>query len=127
VALLAAALPFTTAGDAAAAKTAPEFSEQVLFAQHTDGYFCFRIPADGGRTWGPLQVVLPGNGDTRTTNDVSPGELSATELAGGRIYVNARDNTGTDPGNRNTATSRDGGQTFDAPFRIRPGRDELAE
>lgn len=275
VALLAAALPFTAAGAASAAATAPEFSEQVLFAQHTDGYFCFRIPAivkasdgtllafaegrvnscgdsgdidlvlkrstDGGRTWGPLQVVLPGNGDTRgnpapvvdqrtgrivlmttynpgdddtirhpfvqysdddgatwsaardltdeivkpawnswyatgpghavqlrygphkgrlivpanhegnggalnggpqgghlnysddggatwkigaddtrTTNDVSPGELSATELADGRIYVNARDNTGTDPGNRNTATSSDGGQTFDAPFRTLP-------
>jgi sialidase-1 len=274
VGLLAAALPLATAG-AASAKTAPEFSQQVIFAQHTDGYYCFRIPAvvrandgtllafaegrvnscgdagdidlvlkrstDGGRTWGPLQVVLPGNGDTRgnpapvvdrrtgrvvlmttwnpgnddtirhpfvqtsdddgatwsaardliaelvkpewnswyatgpghavqlqhgphkgrlivpanhegdggalkggpqgghlnysddggltwkigaddtrTTNDVSPGELSATELADGRIYVNARDNTGTDPGNRNTATSSDGGLTFDAPFRTLP-------
>ncbi|WP_285617322.1 sialidase family protein [Actinoallomurus iriomotensis] len=271
VALLAAALPFVTA----AAKPAPEFTEQVIFAQHTDGYYCFRIPAivraddgtllafaegrvnncadsgdidlvlkrstDGGRTWGPLQVVLPGDGDTRdnpapvvdrrtgrivlmtsynpvsdvtrrrpfvqysdddgatwsaprditdevvkplwnswyatgpghgtqlqhgphegrliipanheggggalkggpqggnlnysddggltwkigaddtrTTNDVSPGELSTTELADGRIYVNARDNTGTDPGNRNTATSSDGGQTFDAPFHTLP-------
>ncbi|GLY75900.1 sialidase family protein [Actinoallomurus iriomotensis] len=274
VGLLAAALPLATAG-AASAKTTPEFSQQVIFAQHTDGYYCFRIPAvvrandgtllafaegrvnscgdsgdidlvlkrstDGGRTWGPLQVVLPGNGDTRgnpapvvdrrtgrvvlmttwnpgnddtirhpfvqtsdddgatwsaardltaelvkpqwnswyatgpghavqlqhgphkgrlivpanhegdggalkggpqgghlnysddggltwkigaddtrTTNDVSPGELSATELADGRIYVNARDNTGTDPGNRNTATSSDGGLTFDAPFRTLP-------
>lgn len=272
--LLAAALPLATAG-AASARTAPEFTQQVIFAQHTDGYSCFRIPAivrandgtllafaegrvngcgdagdidlvlkrstDGGRTWGPLQVVLPGNGDTRgnpapvvdrrtgrivlmttwnpgdddtirhpfvqtsdddgatwsaardltgelvrpewnswyatgpghaiqlqhgphkgrlivpanhegdggalkggpqgghldysddggltwkigaddtrTTNDVSPGELSATELADGRIYVNARDNTGTDPGNRNTATSSDGGLTFDAPFRTLP-------
>ncbi|WP_329237241.1 exo-alpha-sialidase [Actinoallomurus sp. NBC_01490] len=274
VGLLAAALPLATAG-AASARTAPEFTQQVIFAQHTDGYSCFRIPAivrandgtllafaegrvngcgdagdidlvlkrstDGGRTWGPLQVVLPGNGDTRgnpapvvdrrtgrivlmttwnpgdddtirhpfvqtsdddgatwsaardltgelvrpewnswyatgpghaiqlqhgphkgrlivpanhegdggalkggpqgghldysddggltwkigaddtrTTNDVSPGELSATELADGRIYVNARDNTGTDPGNRNTATSSDGGLTFDAPFRTLP-------
>jgi sialidase-1 len=275
VALLAAALPFAGAGAASAATTAPEFSEQVLFAQHTDGYFCFRIPAvvkavdgtllafaegrvnscadsgdidlvlkrstDGGRTWGPLQVVIPGNGDTRDnpapvvdrrtgrivlmtsynpgdddtkrrpfvqysdddgatwsaardltdeivkpewnswyatgpghavqlqhgphkgrlivpanhegdggalaggpqgghlnysddggttwkigaddtrrTNDVSPGELSTTELPDGRIYVNARANTGTDPGNRNTATSSDGGLTFDAPFRTLP-------
>ncbi|MEV5751498.1 sialidase family protein [Actinoallomurus sp. NPDC052308] len=274
VALLAAALPLASAG-AASAKTAPQFDEQVLFAQHTDGYYCFRIPAvvqaldgtllafaegrvnscgdkgdidlvlkrstDGGRTWGPLQVVLPGNGDTRgnpapvvdrrtgrivlmttwnpgnddtirhpfvqssdddgatwsaardltgelvrpewnswyatgpghalqlqhgphkgrlivaanhegdggalkggpqgghlnysddggltwkigaddtrRTNDVSPGELSATELSDGRIYVNARDNTGTDPGNRNTATSSDGGLTFDHPFRTLP-------
>ncbi|MFB9832624.1 exo-alpha-sialidase [Actinoallomurus acaciae] len=275
VALLAAALPFVTA----AARTAPEFDEQVLFAQHTDGYYCcFRIPAivrandgtllafaegrvndcadsgdidvvlkrstDDGRTWGPLQVVLPGNGDTRdnpapvvdrrtgrivlmtsynpvsdvtkrrpftqysdddgatwsaprdvtdevvkplwnswyatgpghgtqlqhgphkgrlivpanhegdggalkggpqggnlnysddggltwkigaddtrTTNDVSPGELSTTELADGRIYVNARDNTGTDPGNRNTTTSSDGGLTFDAPFHTLPKLD----
>jgi sialidase-1 len=278
VALLAAALPFAGVPAASAATTAPELAEQVLFAQHTDGYFCFRIPAivkavdgtllafaegrvnscgdsgdidlvlkrstDGGRTWGPLQVVLPGNGDTRgnpapvvdrrtgrivlmttynpgnddtirhpfvqysdddgtnwssardltseivkpewnswyatgpghavqlqhgphkgrlivpanhegdggalaggpqgghlnysddggttwkigaddtrKTNDVSPGELSATELADGRIYVNARDNTGTDPGNRNTATSSDGGQTFDAPFRTLPKLD----
>ncbi len=275
VAALVAFMPFTTAGVAAADGPAPSFSEQVLFAQHTDGYFCFRIPAivkaldgtllafaegrvascgdsgdidlvlrrstDGGRTWGPLRVVLPGNGDTRgnpapvvdrrtgrivlmttynpgdddtirrpfvqysdddgttwsaardltaqidrpawnswyatgpghalqlrhgphkgrlivganhegdggaaqggpqgghlnysddggttwhigaedtrTTNDVSPGELSATELADGRIYVNARDNTGTDPGNRNYATSSDGGETFDAPFRTLP-------
>ncbi|MCO5997312.1 exo-alpha-sialidase [Actinoallomurus rhizosphaericola] len=274
VALLATAIPLASVG-AASAKPAPEFDEQVLFAQHTDGYYCFRIPAivqaldgtllafaegrvngcgdkgdidlvlkrsmDGGRTWGPLQVVLPGNGDTRgnpapvvdrrtgrivlmttwnpgnddtvrhpfvqysdddgttwsaardltselvkpewnswyatgpghalqlqhgphkgrlivaanhegdggalkggpqgghlnysddggltwkigaddtrRTNDVSPGELSATELPDGRIYVNARDNTGTDPGNRNTATSSDGGLTFDRPFRTLP-------
>ncbi|GLY85582.1 sialidase family protein [Actinoallomurus iriomotensis] len=269
-ALVTAVLPIATAG-AAAAKTAPEFTEQVIFAQHTDGYYCFRIPAvirandgtllafaegrvnscgdsgdidlvlkrstDGGRTWGPLQVVLsgdtdthgnpvpvvdrrtgrivlmtsynpaadqtkrreftqysdddgatwstardvtgevtkpawnswyatgPGHGiqlssgphkgrlvvgashegdggalkggpqgghllysddggttwkigadDTRTTNDITPQELSITELGNGRIYANARDNTGTDPGNRDIATSSDGGLTFDRPF-----------
>ncbi|WP_433463383.1 exo-alpha-sialidase [Spirillospora sp. CA-128828] len=223
------ALACTAAGAAAkGSPTAPEFSEQVIFAQHTEGYFCFRIPAivkaldgtllafaegrvsgcgdagdidlvlrrstDGGRTWGPLQVVLPaareltdqigkpewnswyatgpghaiqlrhgphagrlivpanheggggapkggpqgghlnysddggltwriGADDTRTSNDVSPGELSAAELSDGRIYVNARDNTGTDPGNRNTAISSDGGATFDAPFRTLPKLD----
>ncbi|MGI5230027.1 exo-alpha-sialidase [Actinoallomurus sp. CA-142502] len=273
-ALVTAVLPIATAG-AAAAKTAPEFTEQVIFAQHTDGYYCFRIPAvirandgtllafaegrvnscgdsgdidlvlkrstDGGRTWGPLQVVLPGDGDThgnpvpvvdrrtgrivlmtsynpaadqterreftqysdddgatwstarditgevtkpawnswyatgpghgiqlssgphkgrlvvgashegdggalkggpqgghllysddggttwkigaddtRTTNDITPQELSITELGNGRIYANARDNTGTEPGNRDIATSSDGGLTFDRPFTPTP-------
>ncbi|MWA05918.1 neuraminidase [Actinomadura sp. LD22] len=269
----------TTFGAAAeASPPAPEFSEQVLFAQHTEGYFCFRIPAvvkaldgtllafaegrrnscgdagdidlvlrrsaDGGRTWGPLQVVLPGNGDTRgnpapvvdrrtgrivlmttwnpgdddtirhpfvqysdddgatwsaardltgqlvkpewnswyatgpghaiqlrhgphagrlivpanheggggaaeggpqgvhldysddggatwkigaddtrTTDDVTPNESTAAELPDGRIYVNARDNSGTDPGNRSAAVSSDGGATFDAPFRTLPKLD----
>jgi sialidase-1 len=275
VAALAAVLPLATAGSAVASGPPPEFSEQVLFAQHTDGYFCFRIPAivkavdgtllafaegrvdscgdagdidlvlkrstDGGRTWGPLQVVLPGDGDsrdnavpvvdrrtgritlmtsynpgddqtkrrefvqysdddgatwsvardltddvtkpawnswyatgpghgiqlssgphkgrlvigashegdggalaggpqgghllysddggttwkigaddTRTTNDITPQELSITELGNGRIYANARDNTGTDPGNRDMTTSSDGGETFDRPFTPMP-------
>jgi sialidase-1 len=277
VALLALAPPVVTAG-AAAATTAPEFSQQVLFAQNSEGYSCFRIPAvvqandgtllafaegrvngcgdsgdidlvlkrsfDGGRTWGPLQVVLPGDGDTRgnpapvvdrrtgrivllttwnpgdddtirhpfvqtseddgatwsaardltsdlvrpewnswyatgpghalqlrsgphkgrlivpanhegdggarnggpqgthlnfsddggltwhigaddtrRTNDVTPQEVSPAELPDGRIYLSARDNTGTDQGNRAYATSSDGGQTFDAPFRTLPRLD----
>lgn len=91
----ATAAPVETAGPAGASSA---FAEQVLFAQKSSGYSCFRIPAvvravdgtllafaegrvascsdygdidlvlrrsiDGGRTWGPLQVISEGNGST---------------------------------------------------------------
>ncbi|MEO3747640.1 sialidase family protein [Plantactinospora sp. B5E13] len=90
--------PASTSAAGPAAGPAPYLDEQVLFAQRSLGYACFRIPAvveagnglvlafaegrvadcgddgdidlvlrrsfDGGRTWGPLQVVSEGNGST---------------------------------------------------------------
>ncbi|WP_460350931.1 exo-alpha-sialidase [Actinoallomurus acanthiterrae] len=44
-------------------------------------------------------------------------EVTVVELTDGRIYALARER-GTDPGNRAYAISKDGGETFEKPFRI---------
>lgn len=69
---------------------------------------------DGGATWSL------GADDTRTADTVKPQELSLVELLDGSIYAAARDQYGSDPGNRAFATSSDGGESFDAPFATIP-------
>src|SRR4051812_42367002 len=55
--------------------------------------------------------------DTRTQEDpIHPNECVAVELADGGVYVNARDQKGSDPATRLVALSRDGGKTFERPF-----------
>jgi sialidase-1 len=55
--------------------------------------------------------------DTRTQQDsLHPNECVAAELADGRVYVNARNQNGSDPATRLIAFSRDGGETFESPF-----------
>ena len=44
-------------------------------------------------------------------------EVTVVELTDGRIYALARER-GTDPGHRAYAISKDGGETFERPFRI---------
>jgi sialidase-1 len=44
----------------------------------------------------------------------------AVELADGRVYVNARDQLGSDPATRTIAYSSDGGESFDARFAPEP-------
>jgi sialidase-1 len=44
----------------------------------------------------------------------------AVELIDGRIYVNARDQHGSNPATRAVAYSSDGGESFDAPFAADP-------
>jgi BNR repeat-like domain/Concanavalin A-like lectin/glucanases superfamily len=65
---------------------------------------------DGGETW------RLGADDTRTNLTVKPQELSLAELDDGTIYAAARDQFGSDEGNRAFAESSDGGGSFDAPF-----------
>jgi sialidase-1 len=66
---------------------------------------------DHGATW------KLGASDTRPATDpLHPNECVAVELVDGRVYVNAREHDGSDPATRVVAYSRDGGQTFDAPF-----------
>ncbi len=71
---------------------------------------------DGGLNW------KLGADDTRGTQppDVKPQELSLFEREDGSVYAAARDERGTDPGNRAAAVSSDGGATWDAPFEITP-------
>jgi sialidase-1 len=70
---------------------------------------------DHGQTW-RLGAV-----DTRSVGDaIHPNECVAVELADGRIYVNTRDQHGSDPATRAVAYSTDGGETFDAPFAPEP-------
>jgi sialidase-1 len=70
---------------------------------------------DHGETW------HLGAKDTRTQEDsMHPNECVAVELTDGRVYVNARDQNGSDPATRLIAFSRDGGETFEQPFTGEP-------
>lgn len=50
-----------------------------------------------------------------------PSELTMTERTDGSILVSGREQDGTDLGHRTQAVSRDGGDSFAAPFRDLPG------
>jgi sialidase-1 len=66
---------------------------------------------DHGQTW-KLGAV-----DTQASKaPLQPNESTAVELVDGRVYINARDQHGSDPATRAVAYSSDGGQTFDGPF-----------
>jgi sialidase-1 len=65
---------------------------------------------DGGATWHVGFVNENANGY------VNPNETTVTELAGGRLYFNAR-NDSTAPAHRADAYSSDGGATLDKPYR----------
>ncbi|MFD7922857.1 exo-alpha-sialidase [Streptomyces sp. NPDC059740] len=56
-----------------------------------------------------------------TTYRQEPSELSVVERADGAVYVNAREEDGTDLGHRTAAVSADGGDSFSEPFRTLPG------
>jgi sialidase-1 len=71
--------------------------------------------SDHGASW-HLGAV-----DTREVGSpVHPNESQAVELVGGHIYMNARDQHGTDQATRAITYSSDGGLTFDAPFEAEP-------
>jgi sialidase-1 len=71
--------------------------------------------SDHGATW---QI---GAVDTRSHDSpIHPNENLAVELVDGRIYVNARDQHGSDPATRAVAYSSDGGATYDTPFAAEP-------
>jgi sialidase-1 len=66
---------------------------------------------DHGATW-KLGAV-----DTHSANNpLHPNECVAVELTDGRVYVNAREQNGSDPATRVIAYSGNGGEAFDAPF-----------
>ncbi|MEV4583376.1 sialidase family protein [Nonomuraea jabiensis] len=68
---------------------------------------------DSGATWNI------GAETSRDDGTVIAQEVTVVELNDGRIYASARER-GTDEGSRAYATSSDGGQTWDAPFRTKP-------
>ncbi|MGN9912358.1 exo-alpha-sialidase [Phytohabitans sp. LJ34] len=68
---------------------------------------------DGGETW------HIGAETSRDDGRVIAQEVTVVELRDGRIYALARER-GTDPGSRAYATSSDGGETLDRPFRTLP-------
>ncbi|MFD4625823.1 exo-alpha-sialidase [Streptomyces sp. NPDC058475] len=49
-----------------------------------------------------------------------PSEMTLAERTGGSILVSGREQDGTDLGHRTQAVSRDGGDSFDSPFRDIP-------
>ncbi|MEV4018151.1 sialidase family protein [Nonomuraea angiospora] len=68
---------------------------------------------DSGATW------KIGAETFRDDGTVIAQEVTVVELTDGRIYASARER-GTDEGSRAYATSSDGGETWDAPFRTMP-------
>ncbi|MEU7045038.1 exo-alpha-sialidase [Streptomyces varsoviensis] len=74
---------------------------------------------DGGRHWHIGAVdswrISPGG-----TFRQKPSEMTIAERSDGAIYVNGREQDGVDLGNRDYAVSRDGGDSFAAPFRTIP-------
>ncbi|WP_202805986.1 sialidase family protein [Actinopolymorpha alba] len=66
---------------------------------------------DGGLTWQRGAI------DRRSSQTMIPGENAIVELVDGRIYDSAREGgVDPEPGNRASAVSGDGGETWDAPF-----------
>lgn len=70
---------------------------------------------DGGLTW-ELGAI-----DQHVRGALHPQEISLAERADGSVLVTARDQHGSDPGNRGFAVSSDGGESFDSPFKNDPG------
>ncbi|MCT7351386.1 glycoside hydrolase [Streptomyces sp. 15-116A] len=73
---------------------------------------------DGGHTWrlGYIDAVYDGR--------VNANESTAAQLPDGRVYFNARDQQGTDPGHRLDAHSADGGESLVSPLAPQPSLDE---
>ncbi|GAA2731908.1 sialidase family protein [Streptomyces nogalater] len=74
---------------------------------------------DMGLTWhlGFVDAVYDG-----VTN---ANETSAAQLPDGRVYLAARDQNGTAPGNRLDSHSGDGGRTLDRPYAAQPTLDAV--
>ncbi|MBU6535218.1 exo-alpha-sialidase [Streptomyces sp. NPDC057245] len=77
------------------------------------------VSDDGGATWrtGATDTwPVAADGTFRQ----KPSELTLTERADGVLLVSGREEQGTDLGHRTQALSRDGGDSFTAPFRALP-------
>ncbi len=74
---------------------------------------------DHGKTWqvGAVDSIQFPAGGTFTQK---PQEITVTELADGSVYAGAREQGGTDIGNRSFAISKDGGESFSTPFQAIP-------
>ncbi|KAF4410133.1 laminin G [Streptomyces lycii] len=101
---------------------------RLVFGVNAESYEDGRITAnhavlvhsdDGGATWrtGALDSwPVAGDGTFRQ----KPSEMTLLERRDGSIYVNGREQDGTDLGHRTEAVSRDGGESFTAPFAAIP-------
>ncbi|MGR3932870.1 exo-alpha-sialidase [Streptomyces sp. BRA346] len=98
---------------------------RLLFTVNTESHDGTRITAnhaalaysdDGGRRWKVGAVdsyPIARDGTFRQ----KPSEMTLLERSDGSVYVNGREQDGTDLGHRDYAISRDGGESFAAPFR----------
>ncbi|MGW1377803.1 exo-alpha-sialidase [Streptomyces sp. NPDC002446] len=101
---------------------------RLVFGINSESYADDRVTAnhaalvhsdDGGATWkvGALDTwPIATDGTFRQ----KPSEMTLLERSDGSIYVNGREQDGTDLGHRTAAVSRDGGDSFAAPFRALP-------
>ncbi|MFC9220511.1 exo-alpha-sialidase [Streptomyces hygroscopicus] len=85
----------------------------------TDNHAALAYSDDGGTSWhiGAVDTFpLAEDGTFRQ----KPSEMTLVERADGSVYVGGREQDGTDLGHRDYAISRDGGESFTAPFRTLP-------
>ncbi|MEV6670718.1 sialidase family protein [Streptomyces sp. NPDC051162] len=85
----------------------------------TADHAALALSDDGGAHW-RLGAVDTHRIAPDSTYDQMPSELTLVERSDGAIHVNGREQGGTDLGNRDVAVSRDGGATFERPFRALP-------
>ncbi|MFJ9407921.1 exo-alpha-sialidase [Streptomyces sp. NPDC101393] len=102
---------------------------RLVFGVNAESYANGRVTAnhaalihsdDGGTTWrvGALDTwPVTADGTFRQ----KPSEMTLLERSDGSVYVNGREQDGTDLGHRTEAVSRDGGASFTRPFRALPG------
>ncbi|QIK11116.1 laminin G [Streptomyces sp. ID38640] len=101
---------------------------RLVFSMNAESYADHRVTAnhaalihsdDGGATWkvGALDTWPVAAGGTFRQK---PSEMTLLERSDGSVYVNGREQDGTDLGHRTAAVSRDGGGSFVAPFRALP-------
>ncbi|MEU6996174.1 sialidase family protein [Streptomyces sp. NPDC046465] len=77
------------------------------------------VSDDGGDHWkvgATDSYPIPPDGTYRQ----KPSEMTITERPDGAVYVSGREQDGTDLGHRTHTVSRDGGDSFVAPFRAIP-------
>ncbi|MFI1962980.1 exo-alpha-sialidase [Streptomyces pathocidini] len=101
---------------------------RLLFAVNTESFTDERISAnhaalvhsdDGGRNW-KIGAVDSWPVAEDGTFRQKPSEMTVVERSDGSVYVNGREQDGTDLGHRTYAVSRDGGDSFASPFRAQP-------
>ncbi len=88
-------------------------------ARATANHAALAYSDDGGAHW-RLGAVDTHRVAPDGTYRQKPSELTLAERDDGTVYVNGREQNGTDLGNRDEAVSHDGGGTFAGPFRSLP-------
>ncbi|MFE0136157.1 exo-alpha-sialidase [Streptomyces sp. NPDC059037] len=101
---------------------------RLVFTANTETWDGSRVTAnhaalivsdDGGRNWkigAKDSYPIPSDGTFRQ----KPSEMTITERPDGAVYVSGREQDGTDLGHRTHTISRDGGDSFAAPFKAIP-------
>ncbi|MGW2415672.1 exo-alpha-sialidase [Streptomyces tubercidicus] len=117
---------------------------RLLFSMNAESYAAGRVTGNhaalihsdnGGATWKvgaldswPVAAGSASEGPSKSgggtewsgTFRQKPSEMTLLERSDGSVYVNGREQDGTDLGHRTAAVSRDGGNSFVAPFRALP-------
>ncbi|MFF1692500.1 exo-alpha-sialidase [Streptomyces sp. NPDC058257] len=101
---------------------------RLVFTVNTETWAGSRVTAnhaglivsdDGGDNWrigATDSYPIPADGTFRQ----KPSEMTITERPDGALYVSGREQDGTDLGHRTHTVSRDGGESFVAPFKAIP-------
>ncbi|MDT3398732.1 sialidase family protein [Streptomyces sp. B1866] len=94
-------------------------AESYAGGRVTHNHAALAYSDDGGDSW-RLGAVDTWPVQADGTFRQKPSEMTLVERQDGSLYVNGREQDGTDLGHRTAAVSHDGGETFAAPFRAVP-------